>query len=97
MAIFTQSIIDNNLLRKLTRKRHYQNYVLYWAEVTRLNLINEKTQLFITVSGSLEFLGQTLPPISVAKPNDYNDRARVIADKEKKLVMMKFNAFAWTY
>lgn len=83
MATFRQSIIDNNLLRKLTKNGGYDKYTKYWNEITERNLIDSNTQLFITIGGSLEFLSQSLPLVEPRNPDYFHDRANKILAKAR--------------
>lgn len=83
MATFRQSIIDNNLLRKLTRNGGYDKYTKYWNEITGRKLIDSDTQLFITIGGTLEFLGKSLPIFEPRNSDYFRDRAKKILAKDR--------------
>lgn len=59
------SIIDNNLLRAITRIGDYNKYVKYFDEANKRQLVSAETRLTISPAGTLEFLGMKLPKVDI--------------------------------
>lgn len=72
---FEVSIIDNNLLRAITKKGKAHLYEKYYYAMNGNNLIDGATDLVVTPAGTLEFLGQTMPALSLEQEGQIRQEA----------------------
>lgn len=59
------SLIDNNLLKLISRAENYQKYIKYHETLTEIGLVDRSTRLILTPAGMLEFLGINLPSVDI--------------------------------
>ncbi|MGZ6452057.1 MAG: hypothetical protein ACXWR0_11315 [Bdellovibrio sp.] len=82
--IFDKTIIDNNLLRRITQIGKYDLYEKYVVQLVRRKLIEiPSAKLFFTPAGVLEYLGQKIPIIETAKSEYYHSKAAEIIANPK--------------
>ena len=82
--MYDNTIIDNNLLRKITQIDNYHLYEKYVIQLSKLKLIDfSVTRNYFTSAGVLEFLGQKLPVIKTNRSEYYHEKAKEILSANK--------------
>ena len=86
---FTISVIDNNLLRRISRKDNYHLYTKFYETMSEANYFNRNTELIITPAGIIEYLGLKIPKLEVSTHSIYQSSLNL--NSESVFNFSKFN------
>ena len=74
---FEVSIVDNNLLRRISKIGNYALYSKYYQKIRDDGYLTQSTKLIVTPYGILEFLGLSIPPLSISADSIYEEAKRL--------------------